>query len=247
VAYTYDAAGRLWKVTDPNGGVTTYTYDVSHRMLTITNARNVTIVTNQYDANGRVSQQTHADSGVFRFAYTLDGTGKVVQTDVVDPRNTSRRTTFDSSGYCASDVLARGRPEAQTTAWGRDSTSHLVLSSTDALGRRTSFSYDANGNRLTTTDCQARLKRRQPASPGPSFNQITSITDPLGHEMSLTDLKGNVTPTPVVCIMSQPSRTRGRSTQFGERPAGHTTTYGYAGGDSRSPDRWGGRRRSLLT
>jgi YD repeat-containing protein len=55
VGYQYDASGRLWKVTDPVGGVTTYTYDASNRMTTITDARHITYLTNQYDANDRVT------------------------------------------------------------------------------------------------------------------------------------------------------------------------------------------------
>jgi RHS repeat-associated protein len=234
MTYTYDVAGRLWKVTDPNGGVTTYTYDTSHRMLTITNPRNLTVVTNQYDANGRVSQQTHADTGVYRFAYTLDGTGRVAQTDVVDPRNTSRRTIFDNSGYCTSDMLARGLPEAQTTTWVRDSTSHLVLSATDALNRRTSFSYDTNGNRLTTTRLSGTAEALTTSfSYEPSFNQITSITDPLGHETSLAyDSNGNVTQYAdgLHHVSAFAYRADGQPTSASD-PLGHTTTYGYSGGD----------------
>jgi RHS repeat-associated protein len=234
VAYTYDAAGRLWKVTDPNGGVTTYTYDASHRMLTITNARNVTVVTNQYDANGRVSQQTHADSGVYRFAYTVDGTGKLSQTDVVDPRNTSRRTTFDNSGFCTSDTLARGLPEAQTTTWVRDSSSHLVLSATDALGRRTGYTYDANGNRLTTTRLAGTAESVTTSfTYEPAFSQITSIIDPLGHATLLTyDSKGNVTEYAdgLQHVSTFAYRADGQPTSASD-PLGHSTTYAYAGGD----------------
>lgn len=70
VGYQYDASGRLWKVTDVNGGVTEYTYDTSHRMLTVKDPRGITYLTNAYDANGRVEEQTLADTGVYTFDYT---------------------------------------------------------------------------------------------------------------------------------------------------------------------------------
>jgi YD repeat-containing protein len=89
VQYTYDASGRLWKVTDPASGVTEYTYDSSHRMLTLKDARGIVFLTNHYDANGRVDLQTQADSTTYAFAYTLDGGGKVTQTDVTDPTGSS--------------------------------------------------------------------------------------------------------------------------------------------------------------
>jgi YD repeat-containing protein len=41
-------------VTDPAGVVTQYTYDASHRILTITDPRGITFITNEYDARGRV-------------------------------------------------------------------------------------------------------------------------------------------------------------------------------------------------
>jgi YD repeat-containing protein len=69
----------LWKVTNPLSEVTEYTYDSSHRMLTIKDARGIIYLTNQYDGNGRVTLQTQADSTTYQFAYTLDVNGKVMQ------------------------------------------------------------------------------------------------------------------------------------------------------------------------
>src|SRR6185436_4052016 len=89
--YTYDTSGRLWKVTDVMNGVTEHTYDSAHRMLTLKTPRGITFLTNEYDANGRVSKQTEGDGGTFTFAYTLDAAGRVTQTDVTDPRGWLRR------------------------------------------------------------------------------------------------------------------------------------------------------------
>jgi YD repeat-containing protein len=87
VSYSYDSQLRLTQVTDAAGGVTAYTYDgTSSRIKTITDARGIVYLTNDYDANGRVIRQTQADSTTYEFAYTLDGSGNVTQTDVTDPR-----------------------------------------------------------------------------------------------------------------------------------------------------------------
>src|SRR6185369_11468442 len=61
VTYTYDLVGRLSTVTDLNGGVTTYTYTDQNELATITDPRGLRYLTNQYDANGRVVQQTQGD------------------------------------------------------------------------------------------------------------------------------------------------------------------------------------------
>ena len=117
VGYQYDASGRLWKVTDVNGGVTEYTYDTSHRMLTIKDPRGITYLTNAYDANGRVEEQTQADSGVYTFDYTLDGSNKVTQTDLTDPEGRLQRTTFDADGFPLTNIEAYGTSVARTTTY----------------------------------------------------------------------------------------------------------------------------------
>jgi hypothetical protein len=40
-----------------------------------------------------------SDTGVFEFDYTLDGSGKVTQTDVTDPRGYVQRYTFNCGEY----------------------------------------------------------------------------------------------------------------------------------------------------
>jgi YD repeat-containing protein len=42
VGNQYDASGRLWRIMDPADGVTTYGYDESNPMTTITDARKIT-------------------------------------------------------------------------------------------------------------------------------------------------------------------------------------------------------------
>ncbi|MGH2652005.1 MAG: RHS repeat domain-containing protein, partial [Actinomycetota bacterium] len=113
VSYTYDfgsGTGRLVTVTDAAGGVTAYTYDSAHRIVTITDARGLVFLTNLYGAGGRVDRQTQADGTTFQFAYTVDGSGKVTQTDVTGPRGDLRRVTFNADGYGLSDTLALTQP-----------------------------------------------------------------------------------------------------------------------------------------
>src|SRR5207245_12546 len=49
VQYAYDQ-GRLTTVTDPAGGVTRYAYDTAQRIVSITDPRGITFLTNEYDA-----------------------------------------------------------------------------------------------------------------------------------------------------------------------------------------------------
>jgi hypothetical protein len=66
--------------------VTEYTYDASHRMLTLKDPRGITYLTNSYDSNGRVITQTQADQTTYQYAYTVDVNNAITQTDVTDPR-----------------------------------------------------------------------------------------------------------------------------------------------------------------
>jgi YD repeat-containing protein len=126
VQYAYDTSGRLSTVTDAAGGVTEYTYDTAHRMLTIEDPRNIVYLTNQYDANGRVTKQTQADATTYQFAYTLDGAGRVVQTDVTNPRGYVDRSVFDAAGYETSFTEAVGTALERTTSYTRDAISQKI-------------------------------------------------------------------------------------------------------------------------
>ncbi|HZE69209.1 MAG TPA: RHS repeat-associated core domain-containing protein [Pyrinomonadaceae bacterium] len=234
VNYTYDAGGRLWKVTDPNGGVTEYTYDGSNRMLTIKDARGIVYLTNQYDANGRVIRQTQADSSTFQFAYTLDGNGKVTQTDVTDPHGNVRRVTFNSSGYTLTDTSAFGTPEQQTVTITRESGTNRPLNVIDSLNRKTAYGYDSMAN-LTSITVLADTPQTVTTSftYEPTYNQVTSVTDPLSHTTSYAyDSKGNVTSIndPLNHQTRLAYNPRGQLISM-TNPLEHTTQWSYNVGD----------------
>jgi RHS repeat-associated protein len=195
VSYAYHPSSTLLKtVTDAAGGVTEYTW-ASSRIATIKDPRNIVYLTNEYDAQGRVAKQTQADTTFHQFAYTVDGQGKVTQTDVTDPRGNVRRVTFNANGYPLTDTRAYGTAIAQTTTYTRDTTSNLVNTMTDALGRQTAFTYNAQGQVLTVT----RLAGTGNAvtttfTYEPTFNQVASITDPLNHPTTFDyNALGNLT------------------------------------------------------
>jgi RHS repeat-associated protein len=239
--YQYDANGMLQRVTYPDTTYEEYTYDTSGRMLTVKDRRGNIMVTNQYDpTTGRVTQQTLAAGSpaqaVYQFVYTTDGSGNVTQTDVTDPRGNVRRTTFHSSGYAATIIHAYGTPQAQTITYVRD-TSGLPLSVTDALGRKTTYTYDAKGNILTITrladTSEAVTETFMYTS---DYNQIATQTDGLNHTTTFNyDTLGRLT------AITNPLT---QQVTFTYNPAGqpvtitdalnHTTTFGYDLGDLRS-------------
>ena len=193
VGYAYDSGGHLSQFTDAAGGVTRYGYDGGGLLATITTPRGNVMVTNQYDANGRVIQQTHADNGTFAFSYTLDGGGNLTASQSTDPNGTINQFNF-SSGYLVGETKAVGRPEQQTHFTNRDPSTNLIQSELDALGRTTSYTYDALGNitsvtRLAGTSTPVTTSYTY----DPTFSQVTGITDPLGHTWTFErDSHGNM-------------------------------------------------------
>ena len=233
-SYQYDGSGRLWKATDVRGGVTEYTYDASHRMLTLKDPRGIVYLTNEYDANGRVIEQIMADGGVYQFAYTLDVNNRVVQTDETNPRNIVRRVTFNATGYALADTHALGESEQQTTTYVRHSPSNRVTSVTDALGRETTFSYDALGNLTGVTRLAGTANAVTTVLTYESaFNQLASITDPLTHAMSFThDSRGALSGIfdPLTHQTTLTSNTAGQPLTVTDA-LNKTTTLGYSAGD----------------
>jgi RHS repeat-associated protein len=183
VTYTYDANGNLATVTDPENHLTTYTYNAANRMETIKDGRDIVYVTNQYDTAGRVITQTLADpSHVYQFAYTLDGSGKITQTDLTDPRGHVERLTFNSNRYVTADTQALGTPQQRTFTFERQTGSNLVMATVDALNRRTEFTYDDSGYVLTITRLAGTADAVTTSyTYEPLFHQLATVTDPLNH------------------------------------------------------------------
>ena len=194
VTYTYDSCGTgyLCKVTDANGGVTTYAYYTASNeppsgygglgdMSKIVDPRYQTMLTMLYDTTGRVVKQNLADSGsAYQFVYATNN--GVSQASISDPDGNVEVKVFDQNGFVNSDTYASGTSVQQTTTFTRDPNTELVTGETDALGRNWSYGYDANDN-LTNVGCANCLAQAVSVSAtyDPTFNQLTSYTDPLNH------------------------------------------------------------------
>jgi RHS repeat-associated protein len=182
VRYAYDAAGNLADVTDAENHVTAYTWTASNQLATITDPRNITFLRNTY-TNGRVSAQSSGDgTATTQFAYTVGGSGNIVQTDITDPRGNRESLLFNSDHYIVSDGQAVGLPEQRTHTFERRAGSNHVTAAIDGLGRRTELTYDAFGHVIRGT----RLAGTANAATTtviyePRFFQPESISDPLGH------------------------------------------------------------------
>jgi len=202
VAYAYDAQSRLTSVTDANGGVWQYTYDSNNEMTSITDPKGIVYLSNQYDSNGRVTLQTEADGSTYQFSYQSAGSLNspnylVTQATITDPRGDVEQMSFNASGYASYDTRAANVPGlSQTTAYfqnpicsgsNANPSSNVVTNVIDALSRQTYYAYDCMGNLTSVTQLAGTGNAVTTSfTYDPKFNQLTSITDPLGHQTTFT-------------------------------------------------------------
>ncbi|WP_079125462.1 RHS repeat-associated core domain-containing protein [Streptomyces lushanensis] len=224
--YTYDSSGRLETVTDPAGKISRYTYDgTSNRIRTAVDARGITYMSNTFDADGRVKEQTLTEGAKYTFDYTKTGSGagRVTAASVTQPGGAVRRVEFDGDGYGASDTQAYGSSFARRTVYQRGSY-HRIDAVTDPYGRRTELSYDANGYVTSVKELAGTPQARSSGTTvydGP-FDQPTSVTDPLGNTTRLAyDTNGDLE------TVTDPQN---RETAFTHTPDGQVETVTDASG-----------------
>ncbi len=213
VRYTYTTQGYLQTVTDANSpaGVTTYGYDANNNLTTITDARNITYLTNTYDSFGRVLTQKAIDGSTTSFNYTVLNpaipagsfgppgavlpagpvASPVMLTTVTDPLGNQTTYHFNPAGFLLDATDALGRK----TVYTRQSGTNLLTSVTDPLGRTTAFTYDSAGNTTKVAHLAGTSNAVNTSfAYEPVFSMLASITDPLGHITSYTyDKAGNLT------------------------------------------------------
>jgi RHS repeat-associated protein len=221
VSYSY-ASNNLLSVTDLLGNTWSYTYDGSHRLLTITDPRPKTTITNVY-SGGRVVQQT-------------DGEGKVSTFGWDAATNTA--TFIDERGFTWKHVYANNKLievippapfSADTTKYTYDgSLKPATIREPDGDIWRFDYVHDASGalTQLTATDPMNRTT----VTTYTGLHQPNTITDPRGKVTDYDyDAKGNLTqitqPANVVMLFAY-NPTTGKLTSVTD-PNGKTTTFGY--------------------
>jgi RHS repeat-associated protein len=194
---SYNAHGQPLTMTDPNGVLTTLTYDARQRLKTRQVVTETT--TYAYYATGLLQTITLPDSSTITYGYdaahrltditdtlgnhihyTLDAMGNRTAENTYDPNNTLHRThtrVINALNEIHQDINAAGTASVTTT-----------------------FGYDNNGNQTSVT---APLSRNT-ANQYDAFNRLSKITDPnagitqFGYDandnlISVTDPRGLTT------------------------------------------------------
>ncbi|PYI94663.1 MAG: hypothetical protein DME97_01420 [Verrucomicrobia bacterium] len=164
--FAYDNRNRLVQTTDPAGHVTAQTYDSAGNIASITDARNNTY-RYTYDSRNRKTSMIYPDGS--HEDYTYDAVGNLasyktragqIRTATYDNRN--RETGFawnDStpgatSVYDAANKILALNSSVSALSYAYDDAGQLLSETQNISGgggaEIVDYSYDADGNRLTT-------------------------------------------------------------------------------------------------
>ncbi len=235
-----DAVGRPLSFTDPNGIVTTLSYDTRGRLASRDIGGEAT--TFDYNAVGNIHSIHLADGSAYtyvyddarrliavvdiqgnRIDYTLDSMGNRTMEDVKDSSGTLRRRhrqVFDQMNRLVQSVGAGD----QTTVYQYDANGNRTAI-TNAHNNTTSESFDALNRLVSTTDALNGIV----AYAYDNQDHLTSVTDALGHATTYSyDDLGN--------LLTQTSPDTGTTTYTHDAAGnvlsktdakGQTTSYSY--------------------
>jgi len=193
--YTYDPnTFGVASVLDPNGHTTNYTWDPSGSPLTRTDALNHQTV---WTYNSFGEPLTVTDAKNVQTTNTYDSAGNLTQTStpLVEQPGTNQVTTYTHGDSAhPGQVTSITNPRSKTWSFTYDTSTGTydtstgdVLSQTTPLGDKTSFTYNGAGQRLTMVSPNGNVAGGNPSQytttyvPN-AFGDVTSVTDPLGHQ-----------------------------------------------------------------
>jgi len=255
--YAYDVFGDLGTFQDRAGNTTGFLYDndqdnlntpnnVKHNLTGIIGPNGTQLLTNAYDANGRLTSTEDAFGGFGVVAFTHN---IAAQTETVTDRNGNPTTyQYDADGNVTQVTDALGHITTSTY-----DANDNKLSETNGNGKTSTYTYDGNGNRLTETDPLNHTTTYTYSA----LNKPLTIQDANGHTTTNTyDANGNLltttdpnnktttntyTPAGLLASTKDPL---GNVTQFGydqfgnmltqKDGAGTVTSYTYDGNGNRA-------------
>lgn len=189
---SYNAHGQPLTISDPNGGVTTLTYDARQRLTSRTVSGEQTafeywpagllkkamlpdgsFLQYSFDAAHRLTGIVDSEGN--RISYTLDAMGNRTAEQVSDPSNALARTrtrVFNALNQLAEDIGSGGGPSV-TTTYGYDNNGNLT-SIQAPLGRNIVNAYDELDRLTQVTDPANGITQYGYNA----WDQLISVTDP---------------------------------------------------------------------
>ncbi|WP_066494857.1 RHS repeat-associated core domain-containing protein [Abyssisolibacter fermentans] len=182
--YTYDEAGNKLTETNAKGDTITYSYDKLGRVKTIKDPYSKVITENVYDENGNLIERKDAKG--YKTSYKYDMANR--QIEATDPNSADEgKVTLKIKYNIFGEKISEEDALGNITEYEYDSIGRLI-GVTDALGIKTSYSYDRAGNKLTQTNGKGKTRKYSYSS----FGILKSLEDAEGKIVTYTyDITGN--------------------------------------------------------
>ena len=196
--YQYNAQGRLWKILEPadtTGGTrptTVITYDSAGRISTVTDPEG-RVVTYVYDAMGHKTETQYQDGTADKVEYGTSGNGTGMVVKSIDRLNVVSTYAYDAAQRLTTKTIAsatRASGGAETaTPYGVSSTiTYEYIHGSDLVykmkvdGALTEYKYDHRG-RVLESKSYPRVGTTLVASNQYNNDQLYSQTDPYGRKV----------------------------------------------------------------
>jgi YD repeat-containing protein len=172
--YTYNSVGQVLTATGPRTDVndtTTYSYDQSGNLATVTNAAGHVTTLSGYDANGRVGSIVAPNGDTTNLTYTPRG-WLSSRTVVANGSSETTRYSYDGVGQ----LILVTFPDNSTISYVYDD-AHRLTSVSDSLGNSIVYTLDLVGNRISeqVKDVGGQLAR-QTSRVFDALNNIQQLT-----------------------------------------------------------------------
>ncbi len=194
-SYTYDSRDNLTSVTDASGNTTFYFYDSLNRLVSTTSPDTGT-TSYTYDANGNMLTKTDANGITTNYSY--DALNRQTAIEFPDTSQDIHLFHDDPQIVNSTGKLSSMTDPSGTTWYDYDKMGRVTMETRqiNGLNYRTGYTYDLSGNIVTTTYPGGR----QITYSYNQQNKVSSVTDTyLGVTRTLA---GNITYLPYGDILS---------------------------------------------
>ncbi|TMA82906.1 MAG: RHS repeat protein, partial [Deltaproteobacteria bacterium] len=180
-----DSNGLPTRITHPNGAVATMTYDAKGNLLTSTDPMGATTTFTYEPGFNQIKTIRDPKANVTTINYDAKG-NPIEITDALDDRS---QVTYDTRGLVISVTSGVGTPVQNTMSFTYDAHGNL-LTTTDPRSNVSTLAYDSAGNVVRSTDAENRVNEF-------SYDARNRLISVLDADMKLTqygyDPKGNLT------------------------------------------------------
>ena len=217
----YDANGNVGTITDPNGVVTTLTYDARNRLVTVMDQSTSALTQYFYDSHGNLSSIIPPEGN--RIDYTYNLADKLTQ--ITDTLGNKIIYGYDVEGNkTGEDILDPSNTLKKQLDYTYDEYNRLKRTINPDT-TYTEYTYDGKGNRTAVRDPKANVTNMV----YDAFDRLQTMTQPLS---TITDYGYNAQDNQTTVTDPNGNTTQYVFDDFGRKnktisPDTGTTTYGY--------------------